>query len=179
MTAELTCRHPEFVHFQRLKVGAGRSTGYRMTDAQTLADLRRDGLIVHSNQRYGAEYATDAPELDRLTAQGLVPVVHVGQVDALAALATYPAHWTRVLLWCPRATTAERSAGRGDADTAARLKAWDETYADLSAHPDVLWSAILRTDRTVPEDAAAAIWQAVNDQAPEQLAARELLGEFA
>ena len=111
-----------FVHFRRLKVGPGRSTGYRMTDARTLAGLRRRGLIVHGNRRYGAEYATDKPEIDRLTSGDRIPVVHVGQVAALAAIAAYPASWTRVLLWCPKSVTAQRSAGRGDSDSGGRAR---------------------------------------------------------
>ncbi|WP_346012052.1 guanylate kinase [Streptomyces sp. SID3343] len=179
MTAALSRADASFVHFQRLKAGPGRSTGYRMTDAETLADLHRDGLIVHSNRRYEAEYATDAPELDRLTSQGRVPVVHVGQVEALTALAAYPANWTRVLLWCPEHVTAERSAARGDSDSDARLRAWTETYADLEAHRSVLWSLIVRTDRTPPDEAAALIRQAVRDKAPDRFAPNDLLQEVA
>ncbi|GCD93951.1 guanylate kinase [Embleya hyalina] len=175
VTGALARADGAFVHFRRLKAGPGRSSGYRMTDPRTLADLRRDGLVVHGNRRYGAEYATDAPELDRLTAQGGIPVVHVGQVEALTALSAYPAAWTRVLLWCPRDVTAKRSADRGDPDGDARLRAWAETYADLEAHPDVLWSLIVRTDHTSPGDAAELVRQAVNGKAPDRFGAGHLL----
>ncbi|MFE2871859.1 guanylate kinase [Embleya sp. NPDC059259] len=146
-----------------------------MTDPDTLADLRRAGLIVHGNRRYEAEYATDAPELDRLTADGRIPVVHVGQVEALSALAAYPAHWTRVLLWCSEDVTAKRSANRGDSDGAARLKAWTETHADLKAHPNVLWSLIVRTDHTSPDDTAELIRRAVSDRTPDRFTSAHLL----
>lgn len=175
VTAALSRVDGAFVQFRRLKAGPGRSTGYRMTDSQVLAGLRRDGLIVHGNRRYGAEYATDVPELDRLTARGCVPVVHVGQVEAVFALAAYPVHWTRVLLWCSREVTAERSAGRGDVDGDARLRVWAETYADLEAHREVPWSVIVRTDRTSPDESAALIRQAVRDRAPDRRTPTHLL----
>ncbi|WP_439675945.1 guanylate kinase [Embleya sp. MST-111070] len=175
ITGALARADDAFVHFRRLKAGSGRTTGYRMTDAETLADLRHRGLVVHGNRRYQAEYATDTPELDRLTAQGSIPVVHVGQVEALSALAAYPATWTRVLLWCLRDVTAKRSANRGDSDGDARLRAWADTYADLEAHRDTLWSLIVRTDHTSVEASAELIRQTVRGRGPDRFTAVHLL----
>ena len=76
-----------------------------------------------------------------------IPVVHVGQVKAVKALTTAlpPAtQWITVWLWCPRDIAAARIIERRTGDTAARLRAWDETApppeADISintaeAHP--------------------------------------------
>lgn len=178
VTAELVASGERFAHFHRLKAGPGRTRGYRMTDPQSLADLRQQGQILHSNSRYGAEYATDIPELDRLTSQHLVPVVHVGQVEALTALAAYPAEWLHVLLWCPADVTAARSAHRGDTDVPARLTAWKETFTDLADHPDVRWSVIVRTDRLTPARVAASIRQAVKDRLPNLLQSLTVLEEW-
>ncbi|MFG1823812.1 hypothetical protein ACGFIJ_15120 [Microbispora bryophytorum] len=47
-----------------------------------------------------------------------------------------PDGWLRVLLWVSREVTERRSQEWGDADTAQRLTAWDETLADLTANTD-------------------------------------------
>ncbi|MEV6932061.1 hypothetical protein AB0M46_47285 [Dactylosporangium sp. NPDC051485] len=87
---------------------------------------------------------------------GGIPVLHLGQVDALTAVEAFPAVWVRVLLWCPRAMTAQRSAARGDTDAGARLAAWDETQRDLGEHPTGFDLAI-RTDRVTPLEAARSV----------------------
>jgi guanylate kinase len=57
--------------------------------------------------------------------------------------------------------TAQRSKGRGDADTAARLAAWDATREDLDAHPDMVWDLSVDTADTSPEESARLIDQLV------------------
>lgn len=70
-----------------------------------------------------------------------------------------------VLLWCPREVTAQRSAGRGDSDTAARLAAWDATREDLDAHPGLVWDLTVDTTAASPQDAARLIDQLLTQRA--------------
>jgi guanylate kinase len=89
--------------FRRLKVGAGKTAGYRMTTDAALRELRKSGDLIWENSRYGAVYAVDRPALLGHLAAGS-PVLHLGQVEAIDAVikATPDAHWTVVYVWCPR-----------------------------------------------------------------------------
>lgn len=165
VTAALTELSPRYRQFARLKVGSGKSAGYRMGTAEELRLLEAAGEVVYSNRRYGNTYVIDVPGLDASVAAG-VPVVHLGQVDGVRALVNgYPAGWSVVLLWCSREVTAERSAGRGDSDTTARLAAWDATLEDLNAHAGVVWDLNVDTTATLPQEAARLIDQLVVQRA--------------
>ncbi|MEU8550510.1 guanylate kinase [Streptomyces roseoverticillatus] len=151
--------------FQRLKVGSGKTAGYRMGTVQQLADLEAAGGVLYSNTRYGNTYVIDRPGMDAAFAAG-VPVVHLGQIDGIRALVDgYAADWTVVLLWCPQEVTAQRSEGRGDSDTAARLAAWEATHEDLDAHPDMIWDLTVDTTTASPQEAARLIDQLLAQQA--------------
>ncbi|MFE3114177.1 HAD-IA family hydrolase [Kitasatospora indigofera] len=165
VTAALTVLDPVFVLFSRVKVGPGRSAGYRMGTPELLEQLRATaGAVVYENSRYDSTYVTDRPGLDAAFEAG-VPVMHLGQVDGVrAVLDGYPADWLTVLLWCPRESTAERSAGRGDADTVARLAAWDATQADLEANAGFRFDLVVRTDAASPEQAAERIRQTLAER---------------
>ncbi|MFJ9412439.1 guanylate kinase [Streptomyces sp. NPDC101393] len=159
VTAALAELSPRYAQFARLKVGSGKSAGYRMGTAEQLRQLEAAGAVVYANSRYGNTYVIDAPGLDDTFAAG-VPVVHLGQVDGIRALVDgYTADWSVVLLWCPREVTAQRSTGRGDADTTARLAAWDATREDLDAHPDMAWDLTVDTTVAAPQEAARLIDQ--------------------
>jgi guanylate kinase len=98
---------------------------------------------------------------------GGTPVVHLGQMTGMERVtALFPAHWARVLLWCPRETTAQRSLQRGDTDTAARLAAWDATRADLAARPRAQWELHVDTDVTAPRVAAKMIDDIIRAASP-------------
>ncbi len=87
-----------------------------------------------------------------------MPVVHLGQVDGVRDVVdSYAADWTTVLLWCPLEVTAQRSADRGDRDTAARLTAWQATRDDLDAHSDMVWDLTVDTVATPPAESARLI----------------------
>ncbi|MFI8454192.1 guanylate kinase [Kitasatospora sp. NPDC085464] len=148
---------PEYRLFSRLKVGSGKSAGYRMGTAEQLAELEAAGDVIYLNRRYGNTYVIDRPGMDEAFMMG-IPVVHLGQVEGINALTKgYPADWSVVLLWCSRESTASRSAGRGDADTADRLSAWDATQADVDAHPGQTWDLTVDTGNVEPAEAARLI----------------------
>ncbi|RPK78169.1 MULTISPECIES: guanylate kinase [Streptomyces] len=165
VTTALTELDPKYAQFARLKVGTGKATGYRMGTPEQLHELESVGDVVYANSRYGNTYAIDRPGVDAAFAAG-VPVMHLGQIDGIRALVDgYPADWSVVLLWCPREVTAQRSAGRGDSDTAARLAAWDATRADLDAHPGATWDLTVDTTAAAPQDAARLIDQLLAQRA--------------
>ncbi|GLW58088.1 HAD family hydrolase [Kitasatospora phosalacinea] len=171
ITTALNQMNPEFALFSRVKVGPGRSAGYRMGTPELLEQLRANDEVVYENSRYESTYVTDRPGLDAAFAAG-VPVMHLGQVDGVRAVVDgYPARWLTVLLWCEREVTEARSVGRGDADTAARLAAWDATRADLDANPDFQFDVTIRTDEVEPAAAAELISRAL----PGRSAAGELV----
>lgn len=159
VTAALAELSPRYAQFARLKVGTGKSTGYRMGTAEQLHELEAAGAVVYANSRYGNTYAIDKPGLDDAFEAGF-PVVHLGQVDGIRSLVDgYPADWTVVLLWCPREVTEQRSEGRGDGDTSARLAAWEATREDLDAHPGMSWDLTVDTATASPQEAARLIDQ--------------------
>ncbi|WP_344085236.1 kinase [Luedemannella helvata] len=160
MTAELLKLDDRFVLYQRLKVGAGRSAGYRLVSPERFRELEEAGEILYRNERYGNVYGIDRQTLDALTVAGCIPVVHIGQAAGLAAMDGFPARWLRVLLWCERVTTERRSAARGDGDTAMRLAVWEETKQDLDLHPDILFDVKIQTDQVAAIDAAQTIHHA-------------------
>ncbi|MDV9189772.1 guanylate kinase [Streptomyces sp. SR27] len=165
VTAALTELNPRYAQFARLKVGAGKSAGYRMGTAKQLHELEAAGDVVYANARYGNTYVIDRPGIDAAFAAG-VPVVHLGQVDGIRALIDgYPAEWSLVLLWCPREVTEQRSAGRIDSDTAARLSAWDATCEDLDTHAGTAWDLTVDTTAAAPQDAARLIDQLLAQRA--------------
>ncbi|MFF9425601.1 guanylate kinase [Streptomyces sp. NPDC014746] len=165
VTAALTELNAKYAQFARLKVGTGKAAGYRMGTTEQLHELEAAGDVVYANARYGNTYAIDRPGVDAAFAAG-VPVVHLGQVNGIRALVDgYPADWSVVLLWCPREVTEQRSAGRGDSDTEARLAAWDATREDLDTHPGTAWDLTVDTTASAPQDAARLIDQLLAQRA--------------
>lgn len=128
VTHALSDLDPAYRLFRRLKAGPGRTGGYRMTTAEHVDQLRAAGHVVWENHRYGAVYVVDRPTLEADLA-GHVPVLHLGQVEAVQAVkSSVPqAHWLTVHLCCARQVAAERITARATGDTDARLQAWDET----------------------------------------------------
>ncbi|WP_432038688.1 phosphotransferase-like protein [Streptomyces cucumeris] len=165
ITTALTDLSPRYAQFARLKVGSGKSSGYRMGTAEQLRELEAAGAVVYANSRYDNTYVIDRPGLDDAFEAG-IPVVHLGQVAGIHALVDgYPADWSVVLLWCPREVTEQRSTGRGDSDTAARLMAWDATREDLDKHPGATWDLTVDTTTASPQDAARLIDQLLAQRA--------------
>ncbi|MBW8487240.1 phosphotransferase-like protein [Actinomadura parmotrematis] len=168
ITAALAARDERFVQLTKLKVGSGRSTGYRYVSAEDLAELRDAGRLVVETERYGNRYAVDRNAVDALTEAGYVPVIHAGSVaDARALTAGVPLDWVRVELRVPREVCAERSRGRGDVDTAARLRAWDEAADERERNADgPPFDLTIRTDQAAPDEAARQIIDAAAVRSP-------------
>lgn len=159
ITAALHRLDPRCVLLPKLKVGTGRADGYELVSAERLDELRAAGRLLAETHRYGNIYAVDCKAVEDHRAAGYVPVVHMGNIPDLRALMDgRPDSWLRVLLWVPREITAQRSKARGDTDTDQRLRAWDETLADLEANTDAgLFHLRLHTDRLSPQTAARKI----------------------
>ncbi|MDO3651174.1 kinase [Nocardia mangyaensis] len=144
-----------YMLYRRLKVGPGRTTGYRMGTVDDLAALHANGQVIYENRRYGSVYVVDAPEFDLMLTDGLVPVLHLGQPEAVSTvIAVRPdVHWIVVELWCSREIAAQRLDARGTDDMDARLDAWDDTQHLAGADLRIDTSEIL------PADAARQILQ--------------------
>jgi guanylate kinase len=146
-----------YARFLRLKVGSGKTDGYRMGTAQQLAQLEGVGDVIYANSRYGNTYVVDRPGLTQAF-DGGIPVVHLGQIDGIrAVLDGYAAGWVTVLLWNPREITEFRSKARNDRDTPARLAAWDATLEDLDSHANMIWDLTVPTVTTKPAETARLI----------------------
>lgn len=158
ITSALNRLDDRYALFQRLKVGSGKTDGYRMGNSEQLTALESSGDLIYANARYGNTYAIDRPGLDEMVAAGRTPILHLGQIDGVrAVVGSYPARWTTVLLWCTREQTALRSAGRGDSDTDARIAVWQATQDDLGTHPDHVWDLTVMTGDHSPEAAASLV----------------------
>ncbi|MBT3077384.1 MULTISPECIES: phosphotransferase-like protein [Streptomyces] len=167
ITAALTEIDERYALFTRLKIGTGKTQGYRMGTPEQLTALDARGDVIYRNDRYGNIYVVDRPGLDQAMEGGSIPVVHLGQIAGMEQVtALFPARWVRVLLWCSKETTARRSPQRGDTDTAARLAAWDATQADLAAHPRAQWELRVETDATASHETAQRIDDIVRTTPP-------------
>lgn len=137
ITQALQAIDPGYALFPRLKVGPGRTAGYRMTTEDQLELLRRAGDIVWANHRYGATYVVDRPSLLRCLGEHRT-ILHLGQVAGVKAViqSTPNFGWLAVSLWCSRQIASERLAERGSRgiDLKQRLDAWDETEPLNNAH---------------------------------------------
>ncbi|WP_306325261.1 guanylate kinase [Streptomyces venezuelae] len=178
VSAALNVLDARFAQLVKVKVGSGRTAGYRMATEEELGSLRTAGRIVLETERYGNTYAVDRADLDEMRAAGGFPVVHVGSLAHLRSfLRAVGEPWLRVLLWLPREECALRSEGRGDRDTEERLGVWDATLEDLAAaDPDEpLFHLLLRTDLRSPEETAAVVAEAVAAGAERPRSGKELV----
>jgi guanylate kinase len=159
ITTQLHKLDPAYTLFKRLKVGSGRSSDYRMMTASNRRELHASGDVVWENERYGNVYLIDRTGLRDALDDNAVPIVHVGQPGAIAAIqtATPNAQWLVVELWCARTEAAKRLTRRSRADAATRLSVWDQTPR--------LHAANLRiaTDAMSAKDAAITIHRRVTD----------------
>ncbi|HZN20630.1 MAG TPA: kinase [Micromonosporaceae bacterium] len=158
VTRHLVALDRRYVPYRRIKVGPGRTAGYRMMSSEEVAALYARSEIVYENHRYGSSYFVDRSELAKQLDEA-IPVLHLGQREGVdAARRAFPAErWLVVSLWCSREVAAERIAARDTGDIADRLAAWDGTEpvtADLS----------IDTGNTSPDESARKIDQALQDR---------------
>jgi guanylate kinase len=136
VTGELARIDGRYRLFCRLKCGPGRTTGYRMISPEEMSILRaRPGEVLWETRRYGAAYLVDRSELERQLRNDEIPVVHLGQIGGVSAVAdAFPsARMIVAALTCPRDVAAARITARHTGDTAARLDAYDATELLLGA----------------------------------------------
>lgn len=161
VTKALTELDGNYRIYRCLKVGIGRTIGYRMTTLSCVDALRSAGGIIWENYRYDALYAVDRVSLTEML-RVRIPIVHLGQVKAVKAVtAALPAtRWIVAWLWCPRNVAVKRISERNTGDTPARLHAWDETRplpeADIS----------INTAEVCPADVATIIRSRVQKFCP-------------
>jgi guanylate kinase len=156
VTAALTALDPRFVLLRKLKAGTWRGSEYELLSFDRLTELRAAGRLLVETHRYGNAYAVDRHQVQQITDAGQVPVVHMGNIPDVRRLVEAEP-WLVVLLWVSRETCERRSQQRGDSDTAQRLRAWDETTADLHVHEDGLFALRLHTDQVSTGEAARQI----------------------
>lgn len=163
VTAALTVLDPRFVLLRKLKAGTRHGSEYEFVSFERLAELRAAGRLLVESHRYGNAYAVDRHQVEQIAETGQVPVVHMGTIRDVHRLVD-GGRWLVVLLWVSREACERRSRQRGDSDTAQRLRAWDETMADLHAHDDGLFACRFRTEEVTPAEAARRTASAFVDQ---------------
>jgi guanylate kinase len=152
ITRELLALDERYALYRPLRSGP-ESPRYRLL---TEAARPASGGVLHTLHRYGREYVFDRAGLDELLAAGRVPLVHLGQLDAVQAVETAYPDVTTVLVWCERDEAARRITERGDTDAAERLAAWDATAADLNKHDGYTFGLSLDTAASALSAAEAA-----------------------
>jgi guanylate kinase len=155
VTSALNRLDANYRPFRRIKVGSGRTSGYRMASPSEVEAIRSRGEILWENRRYNSSYYVDQPTLLSDLSR-CIPIVHLGQVQAIEAIrsAVAEARWLSVSLWCPRDIAESRIVARDTGDAVERLSAWDTTEpldADLR----------INTAEVTPDDAALIIDQAL------------------
>ncbi|MGW1059417.1 hypothetical protein [Micromonospora rubida] len=99
--------------------------------------------ILWENTRYGATYFVDCFGLEQLWESGRVPVVLLGQIEAIEAIADdTEANWTVVELYVRPAILSGRIQSRGTGDEDQRLAAVKQTLrlpvADMRIDTEVV-----------------------------------------
>lgn len=88
VTAELARQDDRYTALPKLKVGTGRSEGYRYLTSTDLEKLRATGRLVVETHRYGNVYAVDRDDIAAQVEADKVPIVHMGNVADLQRLRT-------------------------------------------------------------------------------------------
>ncbi|SEK30564.1 hypothetical protein [Nonomuraea pusilla] len=155
-TAALTALDRRLVLLRKLKAGSRTGTEYDFVDYERLAELRAAGRLLAETHRYGNVYAVDRLQVEQMAQAGRTPIVHMGNIPDIRRL-TQTGAWLPVLLWVTRDVCARRCRLRGNLDIHERLRAWDETMADLRAHDDGLFEVRVSTAEAEPEEVARLI----------------------
>ena len=153
VTRALVDRFPDvFVHFWRLKAGPGRTAGYRMVSLEHVEALP-ESAVLWTNHRYGATYVVDREGLSQIWSDCRIPIVHLGQPEAVDAIVgrTPEATWLVVELYSSLTVLKDRIRVRATGDDDQRITAALNTprlpRADVS----------INTGSTQPDEAAQLI----------------------
>jgi guanylate kinase len=169
VTEALVRRYPAiFVPYKRLKCGPGRTAGYRMISPEAMAAIPASS-ILWTNRRYGATYLVDREGLAETWEAGRVPVLHLGQPEAVDALMdqTPDVRWLVVELHSPLEALRERIRDRGTGDDGQRIEA--------AMHTPRLLTACVRINTSVIESDSAARLIAEHMPRSEQDSPRKLV----
>lgn len=134
ITAALTELDPAYRLFPLLKVGTGKTAGYRMTSPERLSAL----TLVTSWGRYSNTYAIDADGLS-VALRAHCPVLHLGTPERVRKVLDHDqaVRWLVVELTYPRHVAKSRLTERNPADVLDRLRIFDQTPALPPALPDL------------------------------------------
>ncbi len=159
VTEALTSSNPRFAHFERLKAGPGRTSGYRMISVKQ-ATAMPASAVLWANQRYGATYMVDRQGLHAIWQSDRIPVVHLGQPEAVEAVVgrAAGASWLVVELHCGLPVLRERIRRRCTGDD-------DQRIAAALTTPRLSWADIsIDTGHVEPGEAARLIAERVGHQ---------------
>lgn len=141
--------------FRKLKVGQGRTSGYRLSTPKEIDELEASLRLVSRVHRYGNDYYVDAPELLRMRQSGLTPIVHTADLDEVAILRR-EGNWLVVCLWASARTTRHRLMRRVDSNLDERLGLRSAMLRELGTRrPD--FDGTIITDALSPEQVAEII----------------------
>lgn len=82
---------------------------------------------VWESTKYGRRYGIDLEGFHNGLTEGLIPIVQLGEPEALEALRAMEINWTVLYLWCPRSIAEERINKRDSGEAESRMAAWDRT----------------------------------------------------
>lgn len=155
ITSQITRLDSRFAHFRKIKVGGGRTSGYRILSSGEIADLMTSKQILSRVERYGNQYFVDLPELARIRRVGRIPVVHTTDIRELESL-TADGSWHAWCLWAPLRTVRSRLSSRRDSDRERRLDLFSATLRALGrSRPQ--FDRVVDTSAATPEQIAKAL----------------------
>lgn len=160
VTRALVDEYPHvFAHFRRLKVGPGRTAGYRMISVEQVEALP-ESAVLWANHRYGATYVVDRDGLSQIWSDRRIPVVHLGQAEAVGAVVerTPEVTWAVIELHSSMSVLTDRIRARATGDDAQRIVAALNTPRLDKA------DVCIDTGATQPKEAARLIAERVLQQ---------------
>lgn len=166
ITESLRGLHLEYRLFRKIKIGSGRSAGYRVQNQDALDGLRDAGLIISEVLRYGNSYVIDSPTLSDMWDRGYIPVVHTASVVEAQKLVNLDHPKVSVLfLTCPESDVRSRLTGRGGSNIEERIKVGRELENQIQVLPNnTLIDARLTTHDKSPEETARQIHSIVTGE---------------
>jgi len=169
ITTAVAGQNPRFRLFRKLKVGGGRTDGYRIGTHADANALKGSGAVLSEVHRYGCRYIVDGAELAALFRAGFIPIIHTADTDEFSTLTHTP--WFRgvgIHLHTTREEAIRRLTRRDPDDVPGRLDVWDRVEATLRRtpiHPEMAWD----TTQTPVEESAKLVIDTVEHLADKTL----------